>query len=56
MRRITLWITATLAVTALLGAYQANAAGTTGKGGGEGDHGVGTSETGDHAPRAGETK
>jgi len=53
MRRITLWITATVAVTALLGAYQANATGTTGKG--EGDHGATTGQT-DHAPMAGETK
>ena len=54
MRRITLWITATLAVTALLGAYQANASGTSGKGGGEGDHG--SSQTGDHVPPPGESK
>jgi hypothetical protein len=33
MRRITLWITATLAVTALLFAYQANLAGAGGKSG-----------------------
>jgi hypothetical protein len=60
MRRITLWITATVAVAALLGAYQANATGTTGKGGEEGDHGVTTGQTdgtaGEHAPKAGETK
>ena len=31
MRRITLWITATLAATALLFAFQANLSGTTGK-------------------------
>ena len=58
MRRITLWITATVAVAALLGAYQANATGTTGKGEG-GDHGVvdgQTTGTGDHVPRAGEEK
>ena len=34
MRRITLWITATLAVTALLFAYQANLTGVGGKSGG----------------------
>jgi len=31
MRRITMWITATIAATALMFAYQANASGTTGK-------------------------
>ena len=37
MRRITMWITMTIAVVALLVCYQLNAAGTTGKGEG-GDH------------------
>jgi hypothetical protein len=38
MRRITLWFTATLAVAALLLAFQLNASGATGKSGDGGDH------------------
>ncbi|MEV8541782.1 hypothetical protein [Streptomyces sp. NPDC051572] len=38
MRRITLWFTATLAVAALLFAFQLNASGATGKSGDGGDH------------------
>lgn len=38
MRRIALWITATIAVAALLLAYQLNQSGTTGKSGGDGNH------------------
>ncbi|MFI6460917.1 hypothetical protein [Streptomyces sp. NPDC050528] len=38
MRRITLWFTATLAVAALLLAFQLNASGATGKSGADGDH------------------
>jgi hypothetical protein len=38
MRRIALWITATIAVAALLFAYQLNQSGTTGKGGDDGNH------------------
>jgi hypothetical protein len=38
MRRITLWFTATLAVAALLLAFQLNASGATGKSGDDGDH------------------
>jgi len=39
MRRLTMWITATLAVVALVIAYQLNATGVGAKGGNEGDHG-----------------
>ena len=39
MRRLTIWITATLAVVALVIAYQLNATGVGAKGGDEGDHG-----------------
>ena len=39
MRRLTIWITATLAVVALVIAYQLNATGVGAKGGNEGDHG-----------------
>ncbi|WP_019069880.1 hypothetical protein [Streptomyces hokutonensis] len=38
MRRITLWLTATLAAAALLLAFQLNASGATGKSGDGGDH------------------
>ena len=38
MRRLTIWITATLAVLALLIAFQLNASGTTGKSGDDGNH------------------
>ena len=38
MRRITLWITATIAVAAVLLAFQLNQSGSTGKSGGDGDH------------------
>ncbi len=38
MRRVTIWITATLAVLAVVLAYQLNASGSTGKGGDEGNH------------------
>lgn len=38
MRRITIWITATLAVAGLLLAFQLNASGTTGKSGDDGNH------------------
>ncbi|MET7550898.1 hypothetical protein ABZS95_40235 [Streptomyces sp. NPDC005479] len=38
MRRITIWITATLAVAGLLFAFQLNASGTTGKSGDDGNH------------------
>lgn len=38
MRRITIWFTATLAVAALLLAFQLNASGATGKSGDGGDH------------------
>ncbi|MEV0579457.1 hypothetical protein OG521_01545 [Streptomyces sp. NBC_01463] len=38
MRRITIWITATLAVAGLLFAFQLNATGTTGKSGDDGNH------------------
>lgn len=38
MRRITLWITATIAVAAVLLAFQLNRSGTTGKSGDSGDH------------------
>ncbi len=39
MRRLTIWITATLAVVALVIAYQLNATGVGAKGGDDGDHG-----------------
>jgi len=39
MRRLTIWITATLAAVALVIAYQLNATGVGAKGGNEGDHG-----------------
>ncbi len=39
MRRLTIWITATLAVVALVIAYQLNATGVGAKGGSDGDHG-----------------
>ncbi|WP_254646476.1 hypothetical protein [Streptomyces sp. GbtcB6] len=38
MRRITLWITATLAVAALFLVFQLNVSGATGKSGDEGTH------------------
>ncbi|MET7849934.1 hypothetical protein AB0D78_46525 [Streptomyces avermitilis] len=38
MRRISIWITATLAVAGLLLAFQLNASGTTGKSGDDGNH------------------
>jgi hypothetical protein len=38
MRRITIWFTATIAVAALLLAFQLNASGATGKSGDGGDH------------------
>ncbi|MCX4911204.1 hypothetical protein [Streptomyces sp. NBC_00878] len=46
MRRITIWITATLAVAAFLLAFQLNLSGTTGKSRGDGDH----TEPGSTAP------
>ncbi len=39
MRRLTIWITATLALVALVIAYQLNATGVGAKGGDDGDHG-----------------
>ena len=38
MRRVALWITATIAVAALLFAYQLNQSGATGKSGDNGNH------------------
>ncbi|MFD3583224.1 hypothetical protein [Streptomyces sp. NPDC058683] len=38
MRRITIWITATLAVAGLLLAFQLNLSGTTGKSADDGNH------------------
>ncbi|MFD3374991.1 MULTISPECIES: hypothetical protein [unclassified Streptomyces] len=46
MRRITVWITATLAVAVLLFAFQLNLSGTTGKSGDDGNH----AEPGSTAP------
>jgi len=46
MRRITIWITATLAVAVLLLAFQLNLSGTTGKSGDGGNH----AEPGSTAP------
>ncbi|MFI6406932.1 hypothetical protein [Streptomyces sp. NPDC050548] len=65
MRRITLWFTATLAVAALLLAFQLNASGATGKSGDGGDHmppvgnasaTPGNDTVGDHVGRPGENK
>ncbi|WP_329138258.1 hypothetical protein OG552_30130 [Streptomyces sp. NBC_01476] len=38
MRRIALWITATIAIAALMFAYQLNQSGATGKGGEDDNH------------------
>ena len=65
MRRITLWLTATLAAAALLLAFQLNASGATGKSGDGGDHMPpaanasaipGDDTAGDHAAKPGENK
>jgi len=50
MRRLTIWITATLAVVALVIAYQLNATGVGAKGGNEGDHGGAPPQTCATAP------
>jgi len=52
MRRITMWITATLAAVAMLTSYQANVAGVTGKDEHHGPPGVENVVT-DPAPAAG---
>jgi len=71
MRRITLWLTATLSVAVLLFAFQLNASGATGKSGDGGDHmpppstststasvkpGDDTARYGDHVGKPGENK
>ncbi|MET9383320.1 hypothetical protein ABZY09_20165 [Streptomyces sp. NPDC002928] len=67
MRRITIWITATLAVAALLLAFQLNLSGTTGKSGDDGNHtepgstapakpGDDTPGDGEHVGKPGENK
>jgi hypothetical protein len=58
MRRITLWITATVAALALMFSYQLNAAGATGKAGDDQSTSTSTSttSTADSTAKTGESK
>jgi hypothetical protein len=55
MRRITIWITATVAVLALMVSYQANVSGVTGKAGDHQSTSTG-SDTGGTTAKPGEAK
>jgi len=60
MRRITIWLTTTIAVAGLLLAFQLNASGSTGKSGDDGNHtrpgSTAPAGDGEHVGRPGENK